>query len=100
MSSIQTYLNNIINAVYGEDVRSSIKNAIQQCYSDVGSPTLNRAAFETAIQTKLDDGTVSSMISTLTASEKQQLIGLLDEAAPNVNISSDDESETDAPTPG
>lgn len=79
MSSIQTYLNNIMNAVYGEEVRSSIKNAISQCYSDVGSPTLNRAAFEAAIQTKLDDGTIAGMINTLTTSEKQQLIALLDD---------------------
>lgn len=100
MSSIQTYLNSIMSAIYGEEVRSSIKSAIQQCYSDVGSPTLNRAAFEAAIQTKLDDGTVAEMINTLTTSEKQQLIGLLDEDAPNVDTSSDDESGTDAPIPG
>lgn len=68
-----------MNAVYGEEVRSSIKNAISQCYSDVGSPTLNQAAFEAAIQNKLDDGTIASMVSTLTASEKQQLIALLDD---------------------
>ncbi len=100
MSSIQTYLNSIMSAIYGEEVRSSIKSAIQQCYSDVGSPTLNRAAFEAAIQTKLDDGTVAEMINTLTTSEKQQLIGLLDEDAPNVDTSPDDESDTDAPIPG
>lgn len=100
MSSIQTYLSNIMSAVYGEEVRSSIKNAIQQCYSDVGSPTLNRTAFEAAIQTKLDDGTIAGMINALTTSEKQQLIGLLDEDAPNVDTSQDDQSETDAPTPG
>ena len=100
MSSIQTYLNSIMSAIYGEEVRSSIKSAIQQCYSDVGSPTLNRAAFEAAIQTKLDDGTIEEMINSLTASEKQQLIGLLDEDAPNVDTSSDDESGTDAPIPG
>lgn len=34
MSDISTYLEQIESAVYGEDVRSAIYNAIQTCYSD------------------------------------------------------------------
>lgn len=36
-SNIQTYLNNIMNGIYGRDVRSSIHDAIELCYSDVSS---------------------------------------------------------------
>jgi len=98
VSSIQTYLNNIINAVYGEEVRSSIKNAIQQCYSDVTSPQLNLQAFKAAVQSKIDDGTIQNMTIpngtigveklnfsaavNLTAAQKAELIGLLDDTAP------------------
>lgn len=34
MATIQDYLNNILKAVYGKDVRQSIHDAIQQCYYD------------------------------------------------------------------
>lgn len=34
MSTIQEYLNNILKAVYGKDVRQNIHDAIQQCYED------------------------------------------------------------------
>lgn len=34
MSSIKTYLDNILSAVYGKDVREAIHDAIQQCYID------------------------------------------------------------------
>lgn len=34
MSAIDTYLEDIMTAVYGEDVRQSIHDAIQQCYKD------------------------------------------------------------------
>lgn len=34
MATIQDYLNNILKAVYGKDVRQSIHDAIKQCYTD------------------------------------------------------------------
>lgn len=34
MSSIKTYLENILSAVYGKDVRQAIHDAINQCYID------------------------------------------------------------------
>lgn len=34
MSKIQTYLSQILNAVYGKDVRQAIHDAIYQCYED------------------------------------------------------------------
>lgn len=36
-SRIQTLLDQILNAVYGEEVRGSIHDAIQECYSDVST---------------------------------------------------------------
>lgn len=35
MSAIQNYLNHILSAVYGKDVRQAIHDSIAQCYSDV-----------------------------------------------------------------
>lgn len=48
-SSIETYLNQIINAVYGREVRSAIHDGIKECYDDVtNSKTIADAAAETA----------------------------------------------------
>ena len=56
MSAISGYLNSILNAVYGEQVRTAIVNAITQCYDDVSSPSLNTAAFSDAIEAAYADG--------------------------------------------
>lgn len=56
MSAISGYLTSILNAVYGEQVRSAIVNAITQCYDDVTNPSLNTAAFSTAIEAAYADG--------------------------------------------
>ena len=48
MSAIDGYISNIQNAVYGEQVRSSIVNALLQCYSDVNNPSLQTEAFTAA----------------------------------------------------
>ena len=49
MSAIDGYISNIQNAVYGEQVRSSIVNALLQCYSDVNNPSLQTEAFTAAL---------------------------------------------------
>lgn len=59
MSAISTYLNNILSAIYGKDVRQSIHDAISQCYDDVTSPSLATAAFDTAIKNAVADGTLT-----------------------------------------
>lgn len=61
MSSISTLLQQILTAVYGREVRQSIHDAIEQCYSDVGDPTLNEAAFKKAVQAKIDDGSIAAL---------------------------------------
>ena len=60
-STIAQYLNKILEAVYGKDVRQAIHDSIKQCYSDVTNPDLNIDAFETAVQNKIDSGALAAM---------------------------------------
>lgn len=62
MSAIDQFLRNILSARKGRDVRGSIHDAIQQCYSDVSNPTLQTEALETAIQNKIDSGEMSNLV--------------------------------------
>lgn len=61
-SKIATYLSQILSAVYGKDVRQSIHDAISQCYADVNNPTLINGALVNAVQDKIDDGTIASLM--------------------------------------
>lgn len=61
MSSIQSYLSQILSAVYGRDVRQSIHDAIKQCYDDVSNPDLNTDAFKTALAAAIEDGTLTAL---------------------------------------
>lgn len=56
MSAISGYISTIQNAVYGEQVRGAIVNALQACYSDVENPDLQSAAFLEAIEEAYDSG--------------------------------------------
>ena len=58
-SSIQQFLNKILSSRYGKDVRQAIHDGIKQCYNDVNNPDLNTEAFETAVQNKIDDGSLA-----------------------------------------
>ena len=55
-SAISGYINTIRSAVYGEQVRTAIINALEACYSDVENPDLQSAAFQTAIEAAYADG--------------------------------------------
>lgn len=48
-SAISTYITQLQNAVYGEEVRQAIINSLQRCYDDVNNPTLTKAAFESIL---------------------------------------------------
>lgn len=51
MANIKQYLDNILNAIYGKDVRQSIHDAIEQCYedaTDVANTIENIVANQTA----------------------------------------------------
>lgn len=56
MSAISGFISTIRNAVYGEQVRGAIADAIAQCYDDVSNPSLNTAAFATAVAEAYEDG--------------------------------------------
>ena len=56
MSAISGFINSIKTAVYGEQVRTAIVNALEACYSDVENPNLQSAAFQTAIEAAYQNG--------------------------------------------
>lgn len=60
-SKIEQFLDKILSSRYGKDVRQAIHDGIKQCYSDVTNPDLNVDAFETAVQNKIDDGSLALM---------------------------------------
>ena len=51
-STIAQYLNKILEAVYGKEVRRAIFDSISQCYEDVNNPSLNNDAIMDALQKK------------------------------------------------
>lgn len=66
MATIQDYLNQIKNAIYGKDVRQAIHDGIQQCYYDgkAGSTDLEaRQRLDTA------EGSISSLGSRMSTAE-------------------------------
>ena len=52
MAAIDNYLETLRTAVYGEEVRSAIISAIQQCYTDAAAGVIPQVSF-----TELDSGT-------------------------------------------
>lgn len=75
MSAISGFINTIRNAIYGEQVRGAIANAIEQCYNDVSSPSLNTTAFETALRTVYAEGILDiQTVTTIAAMTNQQII--------------------------
>ena len=61
MSSIATYLNQILRSVYGKDVRQAIHDAISQCYDDVNAPALQTEAMQAAVQAKINAGEMAAL---------------------------------------
>lgn len=68
-SGIQTYLNNILNAVYGRDVRNSIHDAIEMCYDNVSSGvTLANTAAANANAAASNANAAASSVDTVISS--------------------------------
>ena len=62
--SITPYTNNILNANYGDDVRDSIVNALNECYKDA---TGNNNSIASLVQQYMDrDDAVGAVVSALT----------------------------------
>lgn len=75
MSAISGFINTIRNAVYGEQVRTAIVNALEQCYSDVNNPSLQTEAFETALNEAYADGILDiQTVTQMSAMTNQQII--------------------------
>lgn len=71
MSKISTLLSQILSAVYGKDVRQSIHDSIEQCYSDVSegktiADTAAENANTAAVQAKTDAEDAVSTMTTKT----------------------------------
>ena len=80
--SIQNYLNQIKNAVFGKDVRQSIHDAIKQCYDDASVDHDNAN-----MEVKLARGSHTTLNDRLNESEKNQdnLSSQLDTKAHELN---------------
>ena len=66
-SRIETLLEEILNAVYGEEVRGSIHDAIEECYSDVSSAeTLANSATNAANNAAVLANTAAAAANTAT----------------------------------
>lgn len=75
MSAISGYINQIQNAVYGEQVRSSIVSALEQCYADVNSPSLQSEAFSEALNAAYAGGILDiQTVTTIAGMTNQQII--------------------------
>lgn len=75
MSAISGFINTIRNAVYGEQVRGAIISALEACYSDVESPSLNQAAFTAAINAAYAGGILDIVtVTQISAMTNQKII--------------------------
>ena len=61
-SAISGYITQIQNAIYGEQVRSAIINAITRCYNDVNAPTLTREAFTSILSEMASNGSLPDSV--------------------------------------
>lgn len=83
MANIQSYLNQIKNAVFGKEVRESIHDAIKQCYDDAAVNHDNAN-----MEVKLARGTHDTLNDRLVENEKNQenLSSQLDTKANNLDL--------------
>lgn len=60
--TFQQYMQDILNAMYGSEVRDAIYQTISMCYSDVNNVTLREDAFATAITNAVLTGEVGDSV--------------------------------------
>lgn len=73
MASIQEYLNQIKNAIYGKDVRQAIHDGIQQCYYDGHAGAVDLSARQ---RLDTDEANITSLTSRMSVAEND--INVLD----------------------
>lgn len=102
MSSIATYLNQILRSIYGKDVRQAIHDAISECYNDVNAPALQTEAMEAAVQAKIDAGEMAALTigdGTITTAKIADGAVTQEKLDPNISFEADavlDETSTNA----
>lgn len=75
MSAISNFITAIRTAVYGEQVRGAIADAIEQCYSDVTNPSLQTEAFQTALDAAYAGGILDiQTVTQISAMTNQNII--------------------------
>lgn len=74
MSAISGFINTIRNAVYGEQVRGAIISALEQCYSDVNAPSLQKEGFARALAEAYAGGILDIQTVTQISSMTNQAI--------------------------
>ena len=81
MANIKTHLNNIKGALYGKDVRNSIHDAIEQCYTDA---SINGNANMEVTQARREYETLGERLDDY-ASQLARIEGELEEIQVNIN---------------
>lgn len=84
-SNIQSLLNDILNAVYGRDVRDAIHDAIEICYDDVesGRTTAETAALQ--VDTAVNAATAATNAANAAANDASSAATAASTAASNVS---------------
>lgn len=102
MSKIQEYLNRIKTAVYGKDVRQSIYDAIQQCYTDATTgitPVITTEAVENGTNVIITIGAnvqkFTVLNGTATSEEVEKYVGAWLDTHPEVTTTVEDGSITE-----
>lgn len=84
-SGIQTYLNNILNAIYGRDVRSSIHDAIELCYDDVTAGRTVAEAAAANVESAVSTATNAANAASAAAASASQAVEDANTAVTNAN---------------
>lgn len=85
-SRIETLLEEILNAVYGEEVRGSIHDAIEECYSDVSNA-------KTAADSSVTAANYAAGLANTAASSANEAASSANEAATEANTAAGNANE-------
>lgn len=80
-SSIQNLLDQILNAVYGEEVRGAIHDSIEQCYSDVSTAKTNADTAVVNANTAITNANVATASATSAATSANTAATAANDAA-------------------
>lgn len=92
-SGIQNYLNSIINAIYGRDVRNAIHDAIETCYDDVSSGKTIAEAAAANVNTAVDNATTAANAATAATANANEAATAANTAAENATEAASGASE-------